>query len=125
MYYTIGQRIGPRLGFQIEKHLGEKWYVAEKKKNNTLIVAPKGNPILKKQKIFIKSLHQINPKSRIPKPLKARIRHLGSLLSGKLSKQKGKYIFTLSKPEKEIAEGQSIVLYHKNRIIGGGEIRLK
>jgi len=124
MYYTIGQRIGPRLGIKIEKHLGEKWYIAEKKKNNTLIVAPKSlQP--KKQKIFIKSFHQINPNDKIPKQLKARIRHLGKPLPGKLSKQKSKYIFTLSKPEKEVAEGQSIVLYYKNRVIGGGEIRLK
>jgi tRNA-specific 2-thiouridylase len=126
MYFTIGQRVGPRLGFEIKKHLKGKWYIAEKKKNNTLTIAPSKHPLLKKKKIQIKALHLINSKETIPKSgVKARIRHLGPLNSGSLKKQKGKYTFTFSKPLEQIAEGQSIVLYHMNKVIGGGEIRLK
>jgi len=124
-YFTIGQRVGQRLGFKIEKHLEGRWYIAEKKKNNIIVIAPEKHPLLKKKKIFIKSLHLINPREKLPKQnLKARIRHLSPLVSGKIKKQKGKYIFTFSKSLEQIAEGQSIVLYHKDQVIGGGEMSL-
>jgi len=125
-YFTIGQRIGPRLNIKTTKHLEDKWYIAEKKKPNTIIIAPKRHKSLKKKQIYIKSLHLVNPSDKIPKTnIKARIRHLGPLNSGTLKKQKGKYIFILKKPIEQVAEGQSIVLYKGQRLIGGGEIRLK
>ena len=127
-YYTIGQRIGSHIGIEITKPKGKeqsKWYIAEKRKNNVLIAAPENHPILKKKLVIIKSLHLINPQEKIPSQLVARIRHLGQLYKGKLKKQNNKYIFTFSKPVSSIAEGQSLVLYRKNQVIGGGEIRLK
>ncbi len=127
-YFTIGQRIGPHLGICIEKPKGseqEKWYIAEKQKNNILIAAPENHPLLKKKSVILKSLHLINPKEKIPSQLKARIRHLGQFHPGKLIKKSNSYIFTLKKPVSSIAPGQSLVIYHNNRVIGGGEIRLK
>jgi len=124
MYYTIGQRVGPRLGLTINKHISNKWYVAEKKKNNLLIIAPKNHPLLKKQIIRIKSLHLISPKEKILSLLKARIRHLGTLNKGILKKNKSSYYFEFSKPIEQVAEGQFIVLYHKNQVIAGGEIQV-
>ena len=59
------------------------------------------------------------------KNLKARIRHLGKLLEGKIMKQKDKYHFVLKKPIEGIAEGQIIVLYNKNKLLGSGEIRIR
>jgi len=123
-YYTIGQRIGSHIGIDVIKPKGTeqmKWYVAGKK-GNFLIVAPEGNPLLKKQKIIIKNFHQINPKEKIPSRLKARIRHLGRFLKGKLAKKNSHFIFTLSKPAEGIAEAQAIVLYHNSQVIGGGDI---
>ena len=128
MYFTIGQRIGNRLGMEIKKpksKTNQKWYVADKRKNNILVAAPKNHQIFKKQKVLIKSLHIINPKERIQKHLKARIRHLGKLFNGILEKENNNYIFKFKKPIIGIAEGQSIVLYKNAQIIGGGEIRLK
>ncbi len=128
-YFTIGQRIGERLGIEINKQSlkssNVKFYVAEKKKNNTLIVAPEYHPILKKKFVYITKFNHLNKNEKIPSNLKARIRHLSPLISGKLSKEKNKLKFTFSKPLEQIAEGQSIVLYHKTKVIGGGEIRLK
>lgn len=123
MYYTIGQRVGSRLGLVIKKHIEGKWYIAKKKKNNVLVIAPKNHPLLKKQIIKIKSLHLINPKEKPPSKLKARIRHLGKLNEGILIKNKSDYSFKFSKPIEQVAEGQFIVLYHKNRVIASGEIR--
>lgn len=121
MYFTIGQRIGSRLGFEIKKHLKGKWYIAEKRRNNIIIIAPKNSPLLKKQKLKIKKIHLINPKEKIPSNLKARIRHLGKLHKGKLSK-KNHYYFTFFKPVEQIAPGQSIVIYNRINLIGKGEI---
>lgn len=123
-YFTIGQRIGPHLGINITKPRGseqEKWYIAEKRKN-TLIAAPEGSPLLKKKSAILKSLYLINPKDKIPSSLKARIRHLGKLHSGKLIKKSNHYIFTFSRPVEALAPGQSLVLYHNSQVIGGGEI---
>jgi tRNA-specific 2-thiouridylase len=128
-YFTIGQRVGAHLGFQINPKASQfsnkKLYVAEKLKNNAIIVAPENHPLLKKSKIIISSLHQINPKDKIPASLSARIRHLGEFHKGKLAKKGSRYIFTFSKPVKAIAEGQSLVLYNKNQVVAGGEIRFR
>jgi tRNA-uridine 2-sulfurtransferase len=121
-YFTIGQRIGPRLGFKVEKELNGKWYVAEKK-NNTITIAPQYSPLLKKKIIIIKKLHLINPKKSMPKGIKARLRHLGPLHKGKLTKHNNTYKFTLNNPTEQIAEGQFIVFYKNSRLIASGEIR--
>jgi len=125
MYYTIGQRIGPRLGIQILNNTSnKKLYIAEKRRKNVIVLVPIGHPLLKKQKIKIKSVHLINPKEKIPKLLKARIRHLGPLNPGKLIKESNNYYFIPNKPLEAIAEGQYIVLYHNNQVIASGEIRV-
>lgn len=125
MYFTIGQRIGPRLGFDIKKSANKKLYVAEKRKNNIIIAVQKAHPLLEKQKIKIKNIHFINSKEKLPKSnLKARIRHLGKLHKGRLTKQNNSYYFIFKKPIESIAEGQFIVLYHKDRVIASGEMRI-
>lgn len=123
-YYTIGQRIGPRLGIQLNKKAeNKKLYVAEKK-GNTLIAVPENHLLLKKQIVKIKNLHLINPKEKIPINLKARIRHLGEPHKGKLIKKSNHYYFKFSKPITAVAEGQYIVIYNKKEVIVAGEIRL-
>jgi len=122
-YFTIGERIGERKGIIIDNEykINSKLYVAKKIKNN-IIVVPENNPLLNQSKIIIRKLHLINPKQKLPKRLKARIRHLGSLNQGTIKKVKNNYIFTFSKPIKGVAEGQAIVIYSKDEVIGGGEI---
>lgn len=122
MYFTIGQRVGSRLGMEISKHLEGRWYIAEKKNNNVLVIAPKNHPLLKKQLIRIKNFHLIAPKEKIPLQLKARIRHLGELHKGKLFKKKGSYCFMLKKPIEQVAKGQYIVLYNRDKVVACGEI---
>ena len=128
-YFTTGQKIQEHLGLKITKpkgHAQERYYIAEKKTGNIIVAAPKNHPLLKKQKVIARKIHLINPKERIPKSgLTARIRHLGQLHEGKLTKSKNSYIFTFSEPVESLAEGQSIVLHCKERIIGGGEIKVR
>jgi tRNA-specific 2-thiouridylase len=125
-YYTIGQKAHPSIGinFQKPKEDNKRWFIAKKIKPNTLIIAPEGHPLLKRKTIMIKHLHIINPNDKIPVNLKARIRHLGQLNKGMLSKQNNHYQFKLDNPLLGIAEGQHVVFYHKDVCLGGGEINL-
>ena len=120
-YFTIGQKIQDKLGLVISKpreNAQKRYYITEKRKGNLIIAAPEGHPSLLKDKIVMKNLHLIVTKMKIPSVLHARIRHLGKFHFGTLKEN----VFTLKKPIEGIAPGQSIVLYNKEEIIGGGEI---
>jgi tRNA-uridine 2-sulfurtransferase len=125
MYFTIGQRIGPRLGISLDKSLErastERYYVVDKK-GNTLTVAQGSHKALKKSLISLKKFHEINPKSKIPRELKARIRHLGPLLPGTLMKTSSGFKFKLSRSRDSIAPGQALVLYKNSELIASAEI---
>lgn len=131
-YYTIGQRIGPRYGFEIQrdKSTGElkKWYVAKKDaKRNILIVAPEGHPLNLRDEIIIEDLHLIdetekNFKKNIPRKVYSRIRQVGELIPTQLIKKRNKIIAKLNKPIMGISSGQAIVLYDKTKCLGGGVI---
>ncbi len=127
-YFTIGERVGERKGFSINKEFKKcytgKLYVAEKTKN-IITLAPESHPLLKKSQIFIKNFYKINPKEKIPDNLKARIRHLSSLVRGKLIKKGNKMLFKFNRLQKALAPGQTIVLYSNEKLIASGEIRLK
>ncbi|MEK6933519.1 MAG: tRNA 2-thiouridine(34) synthase MnmA [Nanoarchaeota archaeon] len=128
-FYTIGQKVGSNIGIDIIKPqlLAQKrFYIASKKKPNILLVAPEGYSALSKKEVKIKDFHLINTRYKIPKSkVAARIRHLGNLHAGRLIKKNKKYYFVFSKPVQALAEGQYIVLYKGERVIGSGEIRLR
>ncbi len=125
-YFTIGQRLGSRLGMTLNKTINKdsenRLFIGKKiAKSNTIIAVPENHELLKTKKIKIIKFHQINPKIKLPTSgIKARIRHLGTLHSGKLKNK----TFIPDKPIPQVAEGQHIVLYNKSKILGGGEIRL-
>ncbi|MAG37936.1 tRNA 2-thiouridine(34) synthase MnmA [Candidatus Pacearchaeota archaeon] len=126
-YFTIGERVRPNKGIEINDKYrnsidNKKLYIA-KKKGNTLIVVPEKSPLLLTKKVFIKNLKPINKKNFSKTGLRARIRHLGSLIPGKLKKEKSKYTFTFNKGIKEVASGQSIVLYKGKILIAAGIIK--
>ena len=125
-YFTIGQRLGSRLGMTLNKSLTKdsenKLFVGKKiAKSGTIIAVPNSHELLKTKKIKIINFHLINPHEKLPKSgIKARIRHLGTLYPGKLKDK----TFIADKPIPQVAQGQHIVLYNKSKVLGGGEIRL-
>jgi len=128
-YYTIGQRIGPRFGIEIQKGNGkqERWYVASKNlKKKEIIAAPEEHPLLYRKEIFLKNQHWINewPGKNKKYSVKSRIRQVGELLPSKLSydKSKKQYKITLNKAITGISEGQAAVLYQGTKVLGGGVI---
>ena len=125
-YYTIGQRIGPRFGIEVnrgnEKQL-RRWYVAKKNlKKNEIVAAPEGNEINFKKEFLIKSAYWINQKPKNKEIVLSRIRQVGELLRSKLSFNGGKIKVILDKPITGVSEGQAVVLYKKDVCIGGGVI---
>ncbi len=142
-YYTIGQRIGPRFGIEIDYKLAQqdgkdhsRWYVAKKDaKTNTIIAAPEGHPILLRKEILISDFYLIDEnikdykKFTETKPAKvfSRIRQVGELLPSKLfydSKSK-KMKIILDKGITGVSDGQAIVLYKGEKVLGGGTIASK
>ncbi|MBU0760777.1 MAG: tRNA 2-thiouridine(34) synthase MnmA [Nanoarchaeota archaeon] len=127
-FFTIGERVGDRKGFEIlDKYRREirntRLFVAGKRRGNVLVVAPEGDEILKTKKVFVKNMKFVNSEEK--GRMKARIRHLGELHGGVLRKSSaGRWTFVFDKGVEGVAEGQFIVLYFGERVVGGGEIRL-
>jgi len=128
-FYTIGQRLGPRYGFEIERKNQktkrmDRWYVAKKNvKKNILTAAPEGHPILLRKEILIKDLHLIDlKKENLPKKVFSRIRQVGELLPSRIKIEKNKIKIILNRGITGVSEGQAIVLYDKTKCLGGGVI---
>jgi len=130
-YYTIGQRLGPRYGFDIKKSENKKnikrWYVARKDaKKNIITAAPQGHPLNYRKEIIIFSPHWISsqPKKNKKRKVFSRIRQDGELIPSKLyyDKKQKKFKITLKKSITGISKGQAIVLYKGKKVLGGGII---
>ena len=128
-YYTIGQRLGPRYGFEIKRQDPKtkrmiRWYVAKKDaKKNIITAAPENHPILYRKKIIVKNLHLINVnKKQLPKKVLSRIRQVGELIPSKISTKNNQIKVTLNKAITGVSEGQAIVLYKGTKCLGGGVI---
>ncbi|GIU68345.1 MAG: tRNA-specific 2-thiouridylase MnmA [Candidatus Pacearchaeota archaeon] len=129
-YYTIGQRLGPRLGILIEKGKEKKrWYVARKNvKKNLIIAAPEGHPLNLKKEFYLKKYYFINKSffSELKKKKKAnvlcRIRQVGELLDSKVLIERNKIKIVLKKPITGISDGQAAVIYKGKEVLGGGVI---
>jgi len=126
-YYTMGQRIGPRFGIEIQKGNGrqKRWYVASKNlKKNEIIAAPENHSLLYRKEILLKNPHWTNDKPKKNVNVKVRIRQVGELLPSilKYNKKKKHYQITLKKAITGISEGQAAVLYQGTKVLGGGVI---
>ncbi|OGJ12955.1 tRNA 2-thiouridine(34) synthase MnmA [Candidatus Pacearchaeota archaeon RBG_16_35_8] len=123
-YYTIGQRIGPRFGIEIDKGKQmSKWYVARKIPiTNTIIAAPENHQLNFRKEIILNQPHWINEKPKNNMKVFSRIRQVGELLPSLLKYSNKKYKITLNKPITGVSEGQAIVLYQGTRVLGGGVI---
>ena len=130
-YYTIGQRLGPRYGFEVNRKGKDKknlkrWYVARKDaKKNIIIAAPEGDPLLYRKKIIITEPHWINPVREDKKyKVYSRIRQVGELIPSSLfyNKNKRRFEVILGKEITGVSEGQAIVIYMGKEVLGGGVI---
>lgn len=123
-YYTLGERVRPTIGVEIEKGKSSQlrfFIVSKDRKKNTITVVPQGHPSLLSKEFMIKKMHWVQEEK---KEIKAnvRIRHLGALLPATLKKVKEGWLCTLSRPLLGIAPGQAAVFYQGPQVIGGGDV---
>ena len=119
-FYTLGQREGLKIGG------GIPYYVVDKKvRENILVVAP----LNQEDKLYSKSLtardtHWVSGvEPEFPLKVKARIRHLQALQDAVVNKiTKDRIQVEFEKDQRAISPGQSVVLYAKNVVLGGGII---
>jgi len=119
-FYTEGQRegIGLRGGT-------EPYYVIRKDiKSNQLIVGPKQNQALYHSEFLAENVNWLTDMPREFTCL-ARVRYRSALIKCGVNNTKADQIkIKLEVPERAIARGQSVVLYHDNGLVlGGGVIR--
>lgn len=129
MFYTIGERVGPRSGFKIDNKyrnkIGKKLYIEKKNiKTNAITVASQGHQSLLKSQFYIIKTNFINNKPKYPlNNIKVRIRHLGELIPATITRKNKKIRCELLKSIQGLADGQSAVIYKGKTVLGGGEIR--
>ncbi len=130
VFFTIGERVGEGKEFVFNEK-AELWrkrrlYVAAKKRGNVLVVVPEGDSLLKGKKVFVRKFLFVAHNAQIySRRLRGRIRHRGVLHYGSLTRRKGRFVFHFKKPVWGIAEGQALVIYDGERVVGGGEMRLR
>ncbi len=132
-YYTIGQRLGPRYGFELDRNSSKngknlkRWYVARKDlKKNIIIAAPEDHPLNYRKNIIIRDEHWITdiPSKTKKTNVLSRIRQVGELLPSTLhfNPKTKNYQISLKKPITGVSQGQAIVLYRGKKVLGGGVI---
>lgn len=115
-FYTVGQRRG--LGL----NLGKPYFI--------LKIIPEKNEIVVGdfELLKLKTIEVKYPKLHydlnyfLGKKIIARPRFSSKGLNGELKKVDGKLLFVFDEPTHENSEGQHIVFYFENEVIGGGEI---
>lgn len=127
--FTIGETITEGKGVKLNKngrkmYSSERLYVCDKRKGNILIVSRKNDKALKTRKVLVHEFKAVDSEESVRnRVFYARIRHLGEFYRGRLFISRGKYIFRFARKVESVASGQFIVLYDKDRVVGGGEIR--
>lgn len=118
IFYTIGQRHGLGVGG------GLPYYVVGKdmKKNVVFVTTDLNDKVLWQSKIAIDNLHWINDQPQDGKKHRARMRYRAKLVYCTIKIRGTKATIILEEPERAIAVGQSVVLYDRDRVMGGGII---
>jgi len=124
MFYTIGQRKGLKIGGN--KNFSEDaWYVSKKdiKKNQLIVVQGEKNHLLYKKKLKANNINWISghpPSSKFFCNAKIRYQQNDKRCIVLVKKKNIEVIF--HEPQRAITSGQSVVLYLKEKCLGGGII---
>ena len=125
MFYTIGQRQGLGIGGG-NADSNDPWYVVDKDTStNTLIVAQgSDHPMLYAQGLICGSIHWLTTeKIDFPLTCYAKIRYRQTEQACVISpSDNDKHYVMFSAPQRAVTPGQYIVLYTKNRCLGGAII---
>jgi tRNA-specific 2-thiouridylase len=118
--YTLGQRRAVKIGGS-----GPLYVVGRDFKKNQLIVTHKFNEqILYSDKLLASRVNWISAKPyKLPLRCQARIRYQQPLVDCLVTKKGKNYLVKFQKPLRAITQGQSVVFYHGDEMLGGGVIK--
>jgi len=118
--YTIGQRRDIGIG-----GTGPYFVIGMNRRKNVLIVSnQKDDQNLLSKKFVVEKIVWTSEKiPELPLKVKAKIRYRMEESSVVVNKENGKYTVQFSKSQRAVMPGQSVVLYKKNEVIGGGIIK--
>ncbi|PJE75815.1 tRNA 2-thiouridine(34) synthase MnmA [Candidatus Uhrbacteria bacterium CG10_big_fil_rev_8_21_14_0_10_48_11] len=117
--YTIGQRHGLALNAKLP------YYVAGTDIENNVVTVAEGNSdkVLYRKMVRIEKEHWINESPKIGMKYSARIRYRQPLQKVEcIAHEETGCRFRFTEPQRAVAPGQSLVVYDKDRVVGGGII---
>lgn len=116
IHYTVGQRKGLGIAF------GKPMYVKEKDaKTNKVVLA--SNEELFSKELIAKDFNFLIPAPVEPLKICAKIRYNQTEQPATLYPADGNKVrIVFDEPQRAIAKGQAVVIYHKDRVCGGGTI---
>ena len=117
VFYTQGQRKGLGLA-------GGPFYVVGKnsEKNILLVSKNKKHQTLMNKEIIIEQVNWIDQKPEKDKIYLCKSRYRSKLTPGKIIKEKNNWKVILAESQWAVAEGQSLVIYDRDEVVGGGII---
>lgn len=114
--YTLGQRHGLGLGGGLPYYV-----VATDVKKNVVYVSTKlDDDQLWQTKVRLNDVHWINQPPVRTRTYRAQIRYQGALVKATVKTAGQTAIVTLSRAQRAVTPGQSVVLYEGERVVGGG-----
>lgn len=119
IFYTFGQRHGMGVGG------GLPYYVTGKDmaKNIVYVTTNLNDSLMWRNECELHQLHWINDPPKAGDMFDVRVRYRAPLIPGKVVAVEGnKLNLHFTDPERAIAPGQSVVLYHDQRVVGGGVV---
>jgi tRNA-specific 2-thiouridylase len=116
-YYTQGQRKGLDLP-------NGPYYVVDKKiSKNVLVVSKnKNHPNLMNRKVYLEQVNWIVGEPDLDKNYQFKSRYRSEFKTGKILKRGNQWVVNLDQPQWAVAKGQSMVVYDRDKVIGGGMI---
>lgn len=127
MNYTIGQKISGNeidfniLGIKYDKDSRPKLYVLKLDLDNNIVVIGEEKELFSRR-VSIDDVHWIDV-PEIGKKYLAKIRYNGVASVCSVIEENGQWIVVFDKKQKAVTPGQSLVVYEKDKVIGGGIIK--
>lgn len=120
LLYTIGQRHGHGLGG------GLPYYVVKTdvKQNIVYVSTSLDDDNFWRKQINLTDTHWISDAPKSDKTYHARVRYRGDLVPARLKTAGKTATVKLTKPERAVAAGQSVVVYDGQQVLGGGIVTL-
>lgn len=119
-FYTLGQRKGLAIG-----GAGDAWFVVDKDIQKNIVYVAQGDdhPALYHSHLVAGDLNWLVDLATIPEKIHAKVRYRQEDQPCRITKHGEDTIeVSFDTPQRAITMGQSVVLYDKNRCLGGGKI---